>query len=85
MRIIFLSLLTIVNSFIFPRHKSFFIIKNNCFDDEIIYLKNKISRLENIKNKMIELTNNNLRSIKEIIDEEYSTEWDFYNQTWTTK
>ncbi len=82
MRIILFSLLVIVNGFTLQRQKPLFVMKNKCFDDEIIYLRNKISRLEN---RMIELTNNNLISIKQIVEEEYSTEWDFYNQTWTTK
>ena len=73
------SLLTLVNSFTLPRRSS---IRNKCFDDEIIYLKNKIGKLRNIKNKMLILTEQNLKNIKEIVEEEYSTEWDYYNRTW---
>ena len=87
MRFILLSLLVLVNSYTLPNHKynSLLIRKSKYFNDEFIYLKNKIKRLENIKRKMINLTNQNLKTIKEIVDEEYSTEWDFYNESWIVK
>jgi hypothetical protein len=87
MRIILLSLLVLANGYILPRYRNNIIFiksttKSKCFDDEIIYLKNKLKRLENVKNKIEQIIDQNLNTIKEIIEEEYSTEWDFYNQTW---
>ena len=80
MKIIILNLLTfIINGFINPK----IFIKKNCFN-------NKLSK---IKNKIISLTDRNIKlmkqdyitSIKEIMnddfDEECSTEWDYYNET----
>ena len=83
MRFILFSLLSLVHGFTLSRYSSIIMRKNKCFDDECIYLKNKIKKLENIK--MLILTNQNLKTIKEIIEEEYSTEWDFHNQTWSSK
>ena len=83
MRIIFFSLLFLVNGFNLPKYTS--IIKNKYFNDEYIYIKNKIKKFENIKNKIKNLTNENIKTIKEIVDEEISTEWDFYNETWIKK
>jgi hypothetical protein len=87
MRFILLSLLVLVNSYTLLIHKynSLLIIKSKCFSDEYIYLKNKIKRFEKIKRKMMILTDQNLKTIKEIVDEEYSTEWDFYNKSWVIK
>ena len=82
MRFILLSLLVLVNGYTLPRHNSLTVKKSKCFEDEIGYLQNKIRKLENIKNKMLVLTNQNFKAIKEIIEEEYSTEWDYYNETW---
>lgn len=84
MRFILFSLLALVNGFTLPKYTSI-MRKNKCFDDEYIYLKNKIRKFENIKNKMLILTNQNLKTIKEIVEEDHSTEWDFHNQTWTNK
>ena len=87
MRFILLSLLVLVNSYTLPNQKynSLLIRKSKCFSDEYIYLKNKIKRFENIKRRMQNLTNQHLKTIKEIVDEEYSTEWDFYNKSWVIK
>jgi hypothetical protein len=83
MKIILLTLFSLVNSYFIPNHRSLVITKNKKWSEQDIerfmdleqyYLKNKIKKLENIRNK-----------IKELIDEEYSTEWDFYNQTWRKK
>ncbi len=81
MRFILFSLLSLVNGFSLPKQPSI-IIKNKYFDDEIIYLKNKIRKFENIKNKILILSEQNLKNIKEIVEEEYSTEWDYHNRTW---
>jgi hypothetical protein len=91
MRIILFFLFTVVNSYIMPR--SLVIMKNdNCVNQQFNYLKKKIKKLENIKRKIIDLTNDNFKIIKQLIEEdfpeiktlenEYSTEWDFYNETW---
>jgi hypothetical protein len=80
MRFILFSLLALVNGYILPKHSSI-IMKNKCFNDEYIYLKNKIRKLETIRNKILILTEQNLKNIKEIVEEEYSTEWDYHNRT----
>ena len=86
MKFIILFLITTVNSYIIPR--SLVVMKSEkCFDKKFNYLKKKIKKLENIKRKIIDLTNDNFKIIKEIIEEdfkenEYSSEWDFYNETW---
>ena len=77
MKIIILSLLT-------------FII--NGLNNPKLFLKNFLNnKLFKIKNKVIFLTDRNIKlmkedyitSIKEIMneDDEYSTEWDYYNET----
>ena len=84
MIIIFLSLLTIIHSYVVPNPRSSFIFNNKCFDKEykiyrnIIYLKQNYS-----KNKIIKLNKENFKNNKFTIDEdEFSTEWDYYNQSW---
>lgn len=84
MRIILFNLLFFVNGFNLLRTNSI-ILKKKCFNDEYLYLKNKIKKFENIKSKILVLTNENIKTIKEIIEEEYSTEWDFHNETWINK
>ena len=91
MRLIIFFLLTVVNSYIMPR--SLVVMRSEkCFDQKCNYLRKKIKKLENIKRKIIDLTNDNFKIIKELIEEdfseinslenEYSTEWDFHNETW---
>ena len=93
MRIILFFLLTVVNSYMMPR--SFIVMRSEkCFDQNhnLNYLRKKIKKLENIKRKIIDLTNDNFKIIKELIEEdfseikslenEYSTEWDYHNETW---
>jgi len=87
MRFIILSLFVLASGYTLPRHNSLTVRKSKCFKDEFKYLQNKIKKFENIKNKMLILTNQNLKTIKDIIEEdiieeEYSTEWDYYNETW---
>ena len=87
MRLILFYLLTIVNSYILPKQRSLVVMKSNkCFEQKYNYLKKRIKR------KIIDLTNDNFKIIKQLIEEdipeiktfktEYSTEWDFYNETW---
>lgn len=91
MRIIIFFLLTVVNSYIMSR--SLVVMRSEkCFDKKVNYLRKKINKLENIKRKIIDLTNDNFKIIKELIEEdfseikslenEYSTEWDYHNETW---
>jgi hypothetical protein len=93
MKLIIFFLITIVNGYILPKQRSLVIMKSDkCFEQKYNYLKKKIQRLEGIKRKIIDLTNDNFRIIKQLIDEDvpeiitienkYSTEWDFYNETW---
>jgi hypothetical protein len=93
MRCILFILLTIVNGYIIPKQRNLIIMQSEkYFEQKYSYLRKKIKRLEGIKRKIIDLTNDNFRIIKQLIEEdvpeirtfeeEYSTEWDFYNQTW---
>lgn len=92
MRFILLTLFTLVNCYL-PKHRTLIILNNRCFNQnnekyksliyqEKNYLKKRIRKLEIIKNKIIGLANDNLKYIKEIIEDDHSTEWDFYNETW---
>ena len=91
MRFILFFLISKVTSYIIPKQRYLIMKSDQCFEQKYNYLKKRINKLENIKRKIIELTNDNFKIIKQIIEdipeienleEEYSTEWDFYNQTW---
>ena len=53
------------------------------------YFLPKIRILNILKNneelQNTEQQNNNNKIIKEIIEEDYSTEWEYYNETWKNK
>lgn len=111
MNFIIFILFTVANSFTSSNQKSSRIKDNNCFGNKKSYLINRIKKLENLRRKIIllsdesvkivkEITNENIKIIKDMnnenmriingfIDDEYSydysSEWDFYNETWKIK
>lgn len=72
--IIVLSLLGLVNGYTFPRTLS--MIRNN---SQLDFYKNKIKKLEKVKQEILMLSK---QKLKEILEEEYATEWDYHNQTY---
>ena len=82
MRIILLSLLVLANGYYLPKKLTIMKNNNSNLEQNLDFCKTKIKKLERVKQKIIDLSNQNIKYLQNILEEEYATEWDFHNQTY---